>query len=268
MHSRSRSHFRPQVRVLEERSLPNNLLGQGDGPGLSSPLDGSLLAAALALSPQQVTPPVGQTSSLGILMPDTNPYGKTYGEWSALWWQWAFSQPTTANPLFDTAPVGTGQPFSNVWFLGGSFTQANVTRDVTIPANTALFFPIVNSESDNFATPPVNDRMLRQVSKKAVDQATNEFLTIDGMSVAGLDRFRTQSPAFTLGPLPDNNIYQFFGLDVPKDSTSPAEAYGIYVMLQPLSPGQHTIQFGATLPGGTGQPAFSFVVTYNITVTP
>ena len=35
--------------------------------------------------------------------------GRTYADWSERWWQWAYSLPTTHNPLFDTADASTGQ---------------------------------------------------------------------------------------------------------------------------------------------------------------
>ncbi len=50
---------------------------------------------------------------------DAAPYGNTYGEWSARWWQWLLSVPTPKNPNLDT----TGQDCDEgqagpVWFLG------------------------------------------------------------------------------------------------------------------------------------------------------
>jgi hypothetical protein len=35
----------------------------------------------------------GQTTN-GVFLPGSTPYGKTYEQWSAGWWQWNFSAPT------------------------------------------------------------------------------------------------------------------------------------------------------------------------------
>ena len=51
-------------------------------------------------------------------------------------------------------------------------------------------------------------------------------------------------------------------------ATSPAVSDGIYLMVRPLSVGDHTIQFGFTNPGVPPQPPFTSVITYDITVTP
>jgi hypothetical protein len=58
----------------------------------------------------------------GILPPFSHPFGQSYGNWSAQWWQWNYSLPTDQHPLFDTADCGSGQA-GHVWYLGGTFTQ-------------------------------------------------------------------------------------------------------------------------------------------------
>ena len=42
------------------------------------------------------------------LPPGRPAYGKTYGAWSAAWWQWAYSIPVPSNPLFDSTGVLCG----------------------------------------------------------------------------------------------------------------------------------------------------------------
>ena len=36
-----------------------------------------------------------------VIPPTAKAYGMTYGEWSAKWWQWAYSLPVDQNPFFD-----------------------------------------------------------------------------------------------------------------------------------------------------------------------
>src|SRR5262245_19870660 len=85
-------------------------------------------------------------SLLGLLMPLNIVCAQhTFAELSAQWWQWAFSIPTSKNPLFDDTGVYcmVGQR-DDLWFLGGSFSGP-VTRTCTIPEGTSLFFPVVNN---------------------------------------------------------------------------------------------------------------------------
>src|SRR5438874_2855988 len=37
----------------------------------------------------------------GIHPPNSKPYGLSYGEWSAQWWQWSLQIPTATNANFD-----------------------------------------------------------------------------------------------------------------------------------------------------------------------
>jgi len=74
---------------------------------------------------------------------DSSPYGNTYGEWSARWWQWLTAIPAATNPNFDTtgANCAVGQ-VGPVWFLAGTFSSAppKITRSCTIPHGKALLF--------------------------------------------------------------------------------------------------------------------------------
>jgi hypothetical protein len=39
-----------------------------------------------------------------VVPPEVNVFGRTYGEWSATWWQWLLSIPAPTNPMLD--PTG------------------------------------------------------------------------------------------------------------------------------------------------------------------
>jgi hypothetical protein len=70
---------------------------------------------------------------------------------------------------------------------------------------------------------------------------------------------------FTIGPLPDGNVFQAFGLVAPAGTTTPSVQDGFYLMLAPLSRGNHTLHFHARFPG---TPDFVLDITYNLTVLP
>jgi hypothetical protein len=73
--------------------------------------------------------------------------GKTYGEWSAIWWRQVAATPPGANPVLDQSGTQCekgDQAGSPVFFLYGTF-GGSVTRTCAVPANRVLFFPLVNS---------------------------------------------------------------------------------------------------------------------------
>src|SRR5215470_13313076 len=74
-----------------------------------------------------------------ILPPNSQAFGKTYGEWSVEWWRFVLSQPPATNPLFDTtgADCAIGQSGS-VFFLVGAAGSGTPTRDdCMVPAGKA-----------------------------------------------------------------------------------------------------------------------------------
>jgi hypothetical protein len=216
----------------------------------------------------------------GVLPPQSHPYGLTYGEWSAKWWQFVLSIPAPNNPLLFDDQCTSGQT-GPVWFLTGKLCIADVpgetcsttgflsaTRDCTIPAGTALFFPIANAEADNLGLDtPLTLPELREQAKENQDGVTSMTCEVDGVPIQGLSPARTSpyrvvSPVFSY-TIPDNNLYQFLGFDFGAQTVPVAVADGVFLMLAPLSLGQHVIRFTASFDVG-----FGFDITYNITVSP
>src|SRR5262249_7670415 len=152
-------------------------------------------------------------------------------EWSAEHWKWVYSLPVDQHPLFDTADVSAGQPFKDVWFLGGSYTatpdadgniEAVVTRDDTIPAGTALFFPITDVEASVLEGNGTTEAELRATAQYLEDHAQDMTCTIDGQAVGQLDSYRVQSSLFTIGPVPVNNVFEATGVTAPEGTTTPS----------------------------------------------
>jgi len=84
-----------------------------------------------------------------------------------------------------------------------------------------------------------------------------------------LESYRSQSPLFTFGPLPDNNVLQFFGVNAPAGTVSASVSDGVHLMLAPLSRGDHTLHFhGALDLSSIGGPTFVQDITYHLTVVP
>ena len=212
-----------------------------------------------------------------ILPIKSMPYGMSYGQWGDAWWQWAMSIPADMNPVMDTtgefAAVGQSGP---VWFLAGTYGGGVPTeRTVTIPAGKALFFPIYNWLWINFPLLGDNpwsaeqEAYIRAWLAEQMDAVEPGDLAceIDGRPVAKILSYRCSTPpgeAFMVD-LPENDPWGLVGLeDVNGDIIQPglygpSIQDGIYLMVTPLTAGQHTIHFSA---------AGALDVTYHLTVAP
>jgi hypothetical protein len=234
-------------------------------------------AAGPLASPNLITPPVVPTS----------PYGHTYAQWAAKYWQWTLSFPATADPASDTAAQESGQT-GPVWFLAGAHGsalvngQATVTRQITVPEGTALFLAVLSVLDDNTGCPNYNKPLLTppQLGTDVLDiwnsVASATFCTIDGVPVSGLANpitspYLIQTPPFSYTLAAHHNLLAAaFDEACIADGTTvgPAVGEGVFLMVPPLvAGGPHTIRFGGVA-GPTPKPMFAWDITYSITVTP
>ncbi|MDQ5876487.1 MAG: hypothetical protein M3288_06580, partial [Thermoproteota archaeon] len=134
-----------------------------------------LIVISLNVSPaiSYSSPPAltnDRSNEAEIFTTDASPYGLTYGEWTARWWQWAYSVPRDVHPAYDDSgkycAEGQGGP---VWFLTGTYEHP-VERYCNIPAGKAILFPILNSECSYVEFPGLNiEEELRQCAKQMQD---------------------------------------------------------------------------------------------------
>src|SRR5262249_40183381 len=145
----------------------------------------------------------------------------------------------------------------NVFYLCGAFStfdnplQATVERSIAVPPGKAIFFPILNAESDNLAVPPTH---FTEAELRAFNAANlvgaSYFASLDGVSSDGMIG-RPLPPFFTYNlPKPkkgDQNIAQHFGIDY-SGPVPGAVSDGFWVYLPPLSKkATHTLKFGGML---------------------
>jgi hypothetical protein len=212
----------------------------------------------------------------GVFPPQSHGFGKTYGQWSAKFWDWEFSLPVDHHPLFDTADCNAGQS-GKVFFLGGTFTtiQNGITvtgtanRNCRVPAGKAIFFPLINNECSELEGNGTTQDVLLPCASGPIDQVTQLEAEIDGKPVRNLRSYRALSPLFTYGPLPDDNILEFFGIADTVGKTSPSVSDGYYLLLAPLSVSRHEIHYLGRLE--VGNPVnFIFIqdITYHLTIVP
>ena len=192
--------------------------------------------------------------------------GSSLKDLAAQWQQWVLSIPSAANPLTDDTGEHcmVGQR-GDIWFLPGTFNPTgSVTRACTIPEKTGLFFPVANYfalDTPNLCGQgdPISVKDWRAIAAAFVDGLTNVSATLDGRPIKDLRRVKTKVFATTL---PEDNVFDAFcGPEgFPAGVFSPSVNDGIYVLLEPLQIGNHTLVFHAEAPG------FFLDVTYQLTV--
>jgi len=193
----------------------------------------ALVFAANLASAQSVYPPASQLA--------------------AKWWQWILETPAAENPLTDaTGEFGAvNQPNGNVWFLAGNTSGGSTVRIVTIPEGKALFFPIANvfDVEDGTATAGGGKvfsvknplQTAQNLCSAIIATAFGLSCSVDGTSVPITSANLEQSSPFAV-QLPADNF-----LGVPGGVYYPMVDSGYYLLVRPLSPGQHTIHFAGSI---------------------
>jgi hypothetical protein len=205
------------------------------------------------------------TPNRGVYPPSSTPYGKTYGEWGDDWWKLILSIPRRDHPVLDETgeKAGVGQS-GPVWFLYGTF-GTSVERTCTVPSDKAIFFPLYCA---SFWIPTDGDtpEIIRAGAIRCIDATTELEASVDGVALNGLGNYRFHSPDFYYftGPSDDPDPVFVGGM-----GTHLAYGDGYWVMLEPLSPGEHTVWFHAKSVYPATFPnvqVFEVTVTYHLTV--
>jgi hypothetical protein len=208
-----------------------------------------------------------------VIPPHSHAFGTTYGELAGEWWNWALQFPYPENPLND--PDGRycdlGQK-GKIWFLAGTwFDPPGTERYCTVPTGKAIFFPIINGnsfypdfplEGDVCDDPDLSpEEQVRCDVNDDVDPTDVLQCEIDGVPLQDLFRYRAESPegGYTLS-IPEGSILNQFGYD--SGDRYPAVADGYWILLPPLSKGEHVIHFHGEMAEG----AFILDMTYYLTV--
>jgi hypothetical protein len=202
------------------------------------------------------------TARAGVVPPNSNAHGKSYSEWSASWWQWLFSQPVDGHPGTDSPDfdVTAGQS-GHVWFLAGPF--GTVERSITIPAGTSLYVALVNVDASSLEEAPFHGETEEEqlaIANGFADYITDLSFTIDGKEVKNIEDFRVTSPQFSFSA-PTPWIFGATG------GSGTAVGVGYFVMLSPLSVGEHTIHYtGAFKFSDAPEDYIAVDMTYHVTV--
>jgi len=182
-------------------------------------------------------------SASGAEDPVVEPGGKVLGRdaaaYSILWWQWAMSMPSGMRAYEDPdgSRCATNQS-GNVWFLAGTSGSSVVQRRCTVPPRTYLFFPVINMLYYSPANAHHPCDRVRAGAAANNDALQYAIVKIDGKPVPDVRRFRVAAPeCFDV----------FADASYVRDSKAfyPAASDGFWLMLKPLSPGEHHISVRA-----------------------
>ena len=154
-----------------------------------------------------------------------------------------------------------------VWFLTGKWDESPViaTRHCTIPAGKYLFLPVASTSADNVGfSPPKTVDELRALCKQATEYYENPKCWLDGRELQGVNSvadspYRVLSPVYSYRT-PAGNVHGY----APGSVVYPVVADGIFLMLEPLAAGPHTIRFTASSLSG----ADNYDMTYHVDILP
>jgi hypothetical protein len=194
-------------------------------------------------------------NNLELFTPDSRPFGRTYADWTASWWQWVLSIPKIDNPLLDQNGKNCANNQSGpVWFLAGTL-QGQTERSCTIPADKAILFPVINYEASVAEGDGTTDEELTARVRYEMDEITNMRAMVSGTNVSELRQYRIKSPPFNV-TLPADNV-----LGLPAQTTKMISE-GYWLFLKPLEPGNYDLySFGSCLAG-----RIKIGISYHLTV--
>jgi hypothetical protein len=199
-----------------------------------------LFAAVLVAS---ASPVAAENGNPGVMPAHSTAFGQSYSEWAADWWTWVIE--AGGAPIYDPdgSSCAVGQT-GKVWFLAGigpGWEPAlPLLRTCEIPTGKAIFFPVQNNAWLSFPDDPYigypdyeepgGEEVVRAGLAAGNNATSGRSATIDGVAVQDLDSYRVASQTFYaqwpgwlyLGPNFDD---------------------GWYLLLAPLSEGEHTIAF-------------------------
>lgn len=178
------------------------------------------------------------------------------------WVRWASLIPYSESPIND--PTGelcsVGQS-DGLWFLAATY-GGPAERDCTIPRNTALFFPLLNSyvipddawvEAGNYdyyvnTLAPTNLAKNRANTCELTLRIDGEDL-LEDTAERDAELWVALTEPFSV-ELDDDNWWTNLGYVKPGGTYNYALVGGHWALFKPLSPGEHTLEFGGKVCSG------------------
>lgn len=188
----------------------------------------------------------------GSLVPPDEPIsGTSQEDWSRTWWQWAASFDQDESPVADRTGEFCGSRQSGpVWFLAGTYGTQRTIRTCRVPKDKYLFFPLINYVVTRGGRGTLSCDDVKGTAARMTDGVSALVLEVDGVRHEGLEKHRmVVRECFDLGARTPERFRIY-----------PAAANGYYVMLKPLPPGRHTLNFGGALPSSLQAVTYTLIV--------
>ena len=198
----------------------------------------SIRAASMLLA-TIVSGGIALAEESAVVPPSNAVGGLSQSEWSRVWWQWAGSFQSEDSPIADRTGEFCGSKQSGpVWFLAGTYGTQRTLRSCSVPQGKYLFFPLINYVVMPTTRQSTDCLSMMSTAASITDKPIFLLLEIDGVRVEGLVAHRqATSQCFDMDAKTEERIRIF-----------PSAANGYYVMIKPLPPGEHVLNFGGALP--------------------
>lgn len=180
----------------------------------------------------------------GVFAIDSKPYGISYEDWTIKFWQWLLSIPVSRNPAVDQTGEFCGEAQGNdqVFFLVFS-GSGGADRTCSVPAGKAILIPVNVAMCSYAEFPGATEEELHTCATEDESSNPGLFLSVDGVAFKDLEKYRVHSRAFDFS-LPSD---PWLGDSGPSRGVSD----GYWIILEPLPPGKHEIEFRASLSNPT-----------------
>lgn len=209
--------------------------------------------------------PVAASVENLILPSASTPLDVPYNEWGKKFWQWWISIPAQVSPFPDPKTndyecfMGLG-PF--VVFLADPVISAqtpDLIYDCTIPSDRHILILGI-TELCSYDQDHTSDESLKVCVSERNDFAQQQIL-LDGKEIQNIEQFRFTTSFFNV-TFPEDNIFTY------PPSTARGLVDGTWIMLKPLTPGDHSIEVRVAqiIPGKESENLF-LNLKYNLHVT-
>jgi hypothetical protein len=184
-----------------------------------------------------------------FLSPHARVHGHTLADLAAAWAIWGLGTSADDNPLLagrcEQSPIDP-----RIWFLPVSF-EGEVHVDCTVPKGAFLVYTAGAYECSEAEGNGSTEAQLRACADEGFATFTTIEASVDGKQATDVGRNVVTSPLYEL---PGPNLFS--------DEATPSLIKGVFMVVRPLKPGEHTVRGFAEATGN----GFSAGMTYHITV--
>lgn len=182
---------------------------------------------------------VSAIESIGdyVFGPDSKPYGHTYGEWEAKFWQLHVNlepDKSPASPDYKPSECLLLQD-ANMTFLSDFYSEIEYRNYECKISQTPIVIPALTEGCSYGEFESPNDKIIEDCIKSHNPYAVVK-VTIDGKEIPDIDRFRITSDWFILNVTQEDNPYDI------KLGSHKAKIDAIMPIVKPLPPGKHEIR--------------------------